>query len=61
MLKFFGPTSAPMIAAAAFGGHREAERGGPGIIPAILAAEAVAGRDDFYMSYVIAQREGKLG
>ncbi len=32
-----------------------------GIIPAIYAAEAVAGNDDFCMNYVTAAREGKLG
>lgn len=32
----------------------------PGIIPAILAAEAVAARDEFCMNYVMAEREGKL-
>jgi len=33
----------------------------PGIIPAILAAEAVAGNDEFCMNYVTAEREGRLG
>ena len=33
----------------------------PGIIATILAAEAVAGKDDFCMNYVMAEREGKLG
>lgn len=33
----------------------------PGIMAAILAAEAVAGMDDFCMKYVTAEREGKLG
>ncbi len=33
----------------------------PGIVAMILAAEAVAGKDDFCMSYVMAEREGKLG
>ena len=33
----------------------------PGIIATILAAEAVAGRDDFCMNYVMAEREGRLG
>ena len=61
MLEFFGPTSAPMIAGTAFGGRGGAERGGPGSIPAILAAEAVAGNDEFCMNYVTAQREGRLG
>ncbi|MHC4561360.1 MAG: dihydropteroate synthase [Planctomycetota bacterium] len=32
-----------------------------GIVANILAAEAVAGRDDFCMNYVMAEREGKLG
>ena len=31
-----------------------------GTIPTILAAEAVAGRDDFCMGYVMAERGGKL-
>jgi len=33
----------------------------PGIIPAIPAAEAVAGSDEFCMNYVTAEREGRLG
>jgi 5-methyltetrahydrofolate--homocysteine methyltransferase len=33
----------------------------PGIIATILAAEAVAGKDDFCMNYVMAEREGRLG
>jgi len=33
----------------------------PGIVAAILAAEAVAGKDDFCMNYVMAEREGRLG
>ncbi len=33
----------------------------PGIVAMILAAEAVAGQDDFCMNYVTAEREGKLG
>lgn len=32
----------------------------PGIMAAIYAAEAVAGRDEFCMNYVMAEREGKL-
>jgi len=32
----------------------------PGIMAAIYAAEAVAGKDEFCMSYVTAEREGKL-
>ena len=32
----------------------------PGMMPAVFAAEAVAGRDDFCMNYVMAEREGKL-
>lgn len=32
----------------------------PGILAAVYAAEAVAGRDDFCMNYVTAEREGKL-
>jgi len=32
----------------------------PGIMAAILAAEAVAGRDEFCMNYVTAEREGRL-
>jgi 5-methyltetrahydrofolate corrinoid/iron sulfur protein methyltransferase len=32
----------------------------PGIMACILAAEAVAGRDEFCMTYVMAEREGKL-
>ncbi len=31
-----------------------------GVVPLILAAEALAGRDEFCMNYVNAQREGKL-
>jgi len=33
----------------------------PGIMAAIFAAETVAGRDDFCMNYITAEREGKLG
>jgi len=33
----------------------------PGIIATILAAEAVAGRDEYCMNYVTAEREGRLG
>jgi cobalamin-dependent methionine synthase I len=33
----------------------------PGIIAAILAAEAVAGKDDYCMNYINAEREGILG
>ena len=33
----------------------------PGIMTTIYAAEVVAGRDDFCMNYVMAEREGKLG
>ena len=33
----------------------------PGIVATILAAEAVAGKDEFCMNYVMAKREGKLG
>ena len=33
----------------------------PGIVATILAAEAVAGKDDFCMNYVTAERDGKLG
>jgi 5-methyltetrahydrofolate--homocysteine methyltransferase len=32
----------------------------PGIIANILAAEAVAGKDEYCMTYVMAEREGKL-
>ena len=32
----------------------------PGIMACIAAAEAVAGRDEFCMNYVMAEREGKL-
>ena len=32
----------------------------PGVMATILAAEAVAGRDEFCMNYVMAEREGKL-
>ena len=32
----------------------------PGIMGTILAAEALAGRDEFCMNYVTAEREGKL-
>jgi cobalamin-dependent methionine synthase I len=32
----------------------------PGIMAAIYAAEAMAGKDDFCMNYVTAEREGKL-
>jgi cobalamin-dependent methionine synthase I len=32
----------------------------PGIMATIYAAEAIAGRDDFCMGYVTAEREGKL-
>ena len=32
----------------------------PGIIANILAAEAVAGKDDFCMNYVMAERDGRL-
>ena len=32
----------------------------PGIMATILAAEAVAGRDEYCMTYVMAEREGKL-
>jgi len=32
----------------------------PGIVPTILAAETVAGKDDFCMNYITAEREGKL-
>jgi len=32
----------------------------PGVMAAISAAEAVAGRDEFCMNYVAAEREGKL-
>jgi len=32
----------------------------PGIMPTIFAAEAVAGRDDFCMNYITAEREGRL-
>ncbi len=32
----------------------------PGIVATILAAEAVAGKDEFCMTYVLAEREGKL-
>jgi len=33
----------------------------PGIVPTILAAEAIAGRDEFCMNYVMGEREGRLG
>jgi cobalamin-dependent methionine synthase I len=33
----------------------------PGIVAAILAAEAVAGKDDYCMNYINAEREGILG
>lgn len=33
----------------------------PGIMATIYAAEAVAGKDEFCMGYVMAEREGKLG
>ncbi|MDP6634198.1 MAG: dihydropteroate synthase [Phycisphaerae bacterium] len=33
----------------------------PGIVAAILAAEAVAGRDDYCMNYINAERQGILG
>ena len=33
----------------------------PGIMATILAAEAVAGKDEFCMNYVMAEREGRLG
>ena len=33
----------------------------PGIIAAIAAAEAVAGKDDYCMNYINAERDGKLG
>lgn len=33
----------------------------PGIVATILAAEAVAGKDEFCMNFVTAEREGKLG
>ncbi len=33
----------------------------PGIMATIYAAEAVAGKDEFCMNYVTAEREGKLG
>jgi 5-methyltetrahydrofolate--homocysteine methyltransferase len=33
----------------------------PGIIAAILAAEAVAGRDEYCMNYINAERDGTLG
>jgi len=33
----------------------------PGIMATIYAAEAVAGRDEFCMNYVMADREGRLG
>ncbi len=33
----------------------------PGIMSTIYSAEAVAGKDDFCMNYVMAEREGKLG
>jgi 5-methyltetrahydrofolate--homocysteine methyltransferase len=32
----------------------------PGVVPLLLAAEAVAGRDEYCMNYVSAEREGKL-
>ena len=32
----------------------------PGIMATIYAAEAVAGRDEFCMNYVTAEREGRL-
>ncbi len=32
----------------------------PGLMASVLAAEAVAGRDEFCMNYVTAEREGKL-
>ncbi|MDP6544863.1 MAG: dihydropteroate synthase [Phycisphaerae bacterium] len=33
----------------------------PGIVAAILAAEAVAGKDDYCMNYISAERDGALG
>ena len=33
----------------------------PGIVAAILAAEAVAGKDDYCMNYINAERDGTLG
>ena len=32
----------------------------PGLVPTILAAEALAGKDEFCMNYVTAERQGKL-